>query len=164
MRKLINNLRSFFYTNLAKYSMRDFKSDIKANGFTWLTRRTSLGNNVNFNGFRIYGTGKVSIGNNFHSGFGCKILNSYHNYDGESIPYDSSVIVKDVTIQDNVWLGINVLILGDVTIEEGAIIQAGSVVVNNIPKYAIAGGHPAKVFSYRNKVKYEKLKQEGKFF
>lgn len=35
---------------------------------------------------------------------------------------------------------------GGVTIGEGAIIQAGSVVVSDIPKYAIAGGSPAKVF------------------
>ena len=31
------------------------------------------------------------------------------------------------------------------------------------PKYAIAGGHPAKVFSSRDKDHYEKLKKEGKF-
>jgi acetyltransferase-like isoleucine patch superfamily enzyme len=43
------------------------------------------------------------------------------------------------------------------------IIQAGSVVVKDIPKYAIAGGHPAKVFKYRNIEHYEKLKKEGEF-
>jgi len=53
--------------------------------------------------------------------------------------------------------------LGDVTIGEGAIIQAGSVVVNDIPKYTIAGGHPAKVFKYRDAAHYERLKEEGKF-
>ena len=40
---------------------------------------------------------------------------------------------------------------------------SGSVVVNNIPKYGIAGGHPAKVFKYRDKEHYEKLKNQGKF-
>lgn len=51
-------------------------------------------------------------------------------------------------------------ILPGVKIGEGAIIQAGSVVVKDIEKYAIAGGHPAKTFKYRDIDHYEKLKQE----
>jgi len=66
-------------------------------------------------------------------------------------------------IEDNVWLGHRVIILGGVTIGEGAIIQAGSVVVKDIPKYAIAGGHPAKVFKYRDIKHYNRLKKEKKF-
>jgi acetyltransferase-like isoleucine patch superfamily enzyme len=50
-----------------------------------------------------------------------------------------------------------------VTVGEGSIIQAGSVVVKDIPKYAIAGGHPAKVFKYRDIEHYKKLKMENKF-
>jgi acetyltransferase-like isoleucine patch superfamily enzyme len=56
-----------------------------------------------------------------------------------------------------------VIVLGGVSIGEGAIIQAGSVVVKDIPKYAIAGGHPCKVFKYRDIEHYEKLKKERKF-
>ncbi|GHV46300.1 hypothetical protein FACS1894204_07620 [Synergistales bacterium] len=48
-------------------------------------------------------------------------------------------------------------------IGEGAIIQAGSVVVSDIPPYAIAGGAPAKVFKYRNREHFERLKAEGKY-
>ena len=49
-----------------------------------------------------------------------------------------------------------------VEIEEGAIIQAGAVVVQNVPKYAIVGGNPAKIFKYRNIDHYEKLKSLNK--
>ncbi|MCQ2964441.1 MAG: acyltransferase, partial [archaeon] len=76
---------------------------------------------------------------------------------------DKTVISKEVVIEDNVWLGNRVIVLPGVTIGEGAIIQAGSVVVSDIPKCAIAGGHPAKVFKYRDIGHYEKLKKEGKF-
>jgi acetyltransferase-like isoleucine patch superfamily enzyme len=62
-----------------------------------------------------------------------------------------------------VWLGSRVTILGGVTIGEGAIIQAGAVVVSDIPKYAIAGGNPAKVFKYRDIEHYERLKAENRF-
>ncbi|WP_407461931.1 acyltransferase, partial [Methanobrevibacter sp.] len=70
---------------------------------------------------------------------------------------------KDVVIEDNVWLGNRVIVLPGVRIGEGAIIQAGSVVVKDIPKCAIAGGHPANVFSLRDADHYEELKKEGKF-
>lgn len=112
---------------------------------------------------KIGGCGNVVIGDNFHSGSECLIITSNHNYEGEAIPYDNTNICKDVFIEDNVWLGSRVIILGGVTIGEGAIIQAGSVVVKDIPKYAIAGGHPAKVFSYRNIEHYENLKSLVKY-
>lgn len=123
-----------------------------------------LGENVNFNGMKISTGGLVRIGNNFHSGDGCRIIAQHHNYEGDSIPYDSTYINSDITIEDNVWLGHDVTILGNTVIGEGAIIQAGSTVVSNIPKYAIAGGHPAKVFKMRDIEHYEKLKNENKFF
>ena len=122
-----------------------------------------LGNNCHFNGIEIPKGGIVRIGDNFHSGKGCMILSKYHNYEGEKIPYDSTYIVKDVTIEDNVWLGNNVTVLGGVTIGEGAIIQAGAVVVKDIPACAIAGGNPARVFKERNKEHYFKLKEKGEF-
>ena len=53
--------------------------------------------------------------------------------------------------------------MAGVRIGEGAVIQAGSVVTSNIPKYAIAGGHLAKVFKTRDISHYEKLKKEKKF-
>ncbi len=66
-------------------------------------------------------------------------------------------------IEDNVWIGARCTIVVEVTTGEGAIIQAGSVVVKDIPSCAIAGGHPAKAFSYRDKDHYFKLKKEKKF-
>ena len=76
---------------------------------------------------------------------------------------DNTYVYKDVEIGDFVWLGSRVMILPGTKIGEGAIIQGGSVVHGEIPPYAIAGGNPAKVFKYRDKVHFEKLKAEGKF-
>lgn len=71
----------------------------------------------------INGGGKVTIGDNFHSGPGCMMITQNHNYDkGTKIPYDSTYILKDISIGDNVWLGSRVIILGGVKIGEGAII------------------------------------------
>lgn len=163
IKKFVRKLLQFYYTNGVKKRCASYKLPLKVNGKSNITSNTFLGENVNFNGMSITGGGRVVIGNNFHSGPECMMITQNHNYEGTKIPYDSSYICKDINIEDNVWLDSRVIILGGVTIGEGAIIQAGSVVVRNIPKYAIAGGHPAKVFSSRDKEHYEKLKMEGKF-
>ena len=114
--------------------------------------------------FHPYNVGKIMIGNNFHSGKYCRILTSFHNYDkGSCIPYDDTMISKDVIIEDNVWIGEHVYILGGVTIGEGAVIQAGSVVCMDVPPLSIAGGHPAKAFKKRDEAHYYKLKNEKRF-
>lgn len=140
------------------------KGSLKVNGPSRVNGNTHLGHNVNFNGLLVSGNGKVVIGDNFHSGPECLIITDIHDYEnGDAIPYGSTYISRDVHIEDNVWIGRRVIILGGVRIGEGAIIQAGSCVVSDIPKYGIAGGHPAKVFKRRNIEHYETLKAEGRF-
>ncbi len=52
---------------------------------------------------------------------------------------------KPVIIGDKVWIGFNVIILKGVTIGEGAVVAAGSVVTKNIAAWTVVGGNPAKV-------------------
>ena len=52
---------------------------------------------------------------------------------------------KPITIEDNVWLGARVIVLGGVTIGEGSCIAAGSVVIDDVPPRSLAAGVPAKV-------------------
>jgi len=163
---LINKIkrwRKSLYKKQILKTAEYIKGEITVNGLSYVNRKTRLGHNVHFNGLRILGNGKVEIGDNFHSGMDCVIITDTHNYKGETIPYDSTYIVKEVIIEDNVWLGHGVLILGGVTIGEGAIIQAGAVIVKDIPKLGIAGGNPATVFKYRDEEHYYRLKNEGKF-
>lgn len=56
-----------------------------------------------------------------------------------------SVSSKPITIHDHVWLGFDVLVLKGVTIGEGAVIGARSVVTKDIPAWTVAAGNPAKV-------------------
>ena len=55
-----------------------------------------------------------------------------------------------IVLKDDVWIGANCIILSGVTINQGAILAAGSVVSNDVPAYAIVGGNPAKVIKYRH--------------
>ncbi len=134
--------------------------EIFIGGYTRLSNNTYLGKNPSFNGMIINGIGKVVIGDNFHSGTDALIITSIHNYDyGKKIPYDETHIEKPVIIQDNVWFGDRVTILGKVTIGEGAIVQAGAVVVKDVPSGAIVGGNPAQIFKYRDMNHYSDLKK-----
>ena len=154
----------FIFTSIVKLQCGSYQEPLGVNHYSHVSGNTTLGKNVNFNGMEITGGGKVSIGDNFHSGRGCLMITQNHNYDhGDAIPYDDTYLYKDIVIEDNVWLGDRVIVLGGVTIGEGAIIQAGSVIVSHIPKYAIAGGHPAKVFGKRNEEHYLLLKRRRMF-
>ncbi len=126
-------------------------------------RNVHLGTNVNFNGMTIYGRGGVTIGDNFHSGAGCKIITANHNYEGDAIPYDHTVILGPVSVGDNVWFGDDVLVMPGITIEEGAIIAAGAVVTKDVERCAIVGGNPAKLIKYRDTEHYDSLKAERRF-
>lgn len=162
--KIFKKMISLYYYFVCKSQCSSVKNCTKINARSKLTSNTIIESNAHFNGMHISGVGMVKIGNNFHSGHGCRIITQFHNYDsGQKIPYDESYIVKDVIIGDNVWLGESVMILGGVTIGEGAIVQAGSVVVKDIPPYAIAGGHPATTFKSRNIEHYKKLKALKRF-
>lgn len=162
--KLIKKCLSFFYSYIVRRKAKKYGSPLRVNSLSFVSKTTTLGKNVSFNGISISGCGNVIIGNNFHSGKDCLIISQNHNFNhGDKIPYDETYICKDIIIENNVWLGDRVIVLGGITIGEGAIIQAGSVVVSNIPKYAIAGGHPAKVFSNRDVKHYKRLKVENKF-
>lgn len=109
--------------------------------------------------------GYVSIGRYFHPGRGLTIFSSNHNYDSdEFIPYSKESIAMPVVIRDFVWCGANVTIVPGVTIGEGAVLGAGSVVTKDVPAYAVVGGNPAKVLKYRNIDKFLRLKKEGKYF
>lgn len=112
----------------------------------------------------IEADGGVEIGRYFHTGRGLTIFSSNHIYDRAGyIPYGFEREKRKVTIEDFVWCGANVTILAGVTIGEGAIVAAGSVVTHDVPKYAVVGGNPAKVIKYRDIDSFLKLKTEGKY-
>jgi virginiamycin A acetyltransferase len=54
-----------------------------------------------------------------------------------------------VAIGNDVWIGAKSVILSGVTIGDGAVVAAGSVVTKDVPSYAIVGGNPARVIKYR---------------
>lgn len=109
-----------------------------------------FGNNSGATGALIVAATKIKIGNNVLIGAYCTIFdNDFHSSDPNKRLSDDYG-TRPVLIEDNVFLGFNCLILKGVTIGENSVIGANSVVINNIPKNAIAIGNPCKVIIKKN--------------
>lgn len=54
-----------------------------------------------------------------------------------------------ILVGDDVWLGHNALVMSGVSISQGAVVAAGSVVTRDVPPYAIVAGNPARIIKYR---------------
>ncbi len=98
--------------------------------------------------------GEIKIGNYVMFGPGVHIHGGNHIY-SKSGEYMYEITDKKkgddgfVIINDDVWVGANAMILKGVTIGQGSIIAAGSIVTQDVGEYAIVGGNPAKVIKKR---------------
>lgn len=137
--------QEFFFTNSTKLSIGD---------------NVYIGPNAT-----ISGGGNVLIGSGTIIGPKLTIYTANHRYENATaIPYDDVIIIKPVSVGDNVWIGGNVIILPGVSIGEGSIAAAGSVLVKNIPPFCVVGGNPAKVLKTRNAENYNNLKKAGRIY
>ncbi len=83
---------------------------------------------------------EVKIGNGVNIAWDCNILDrDYHAFEADE------EVKKKVVIEDNVWIGVRSTILKGVTIGEGSVVAAGSVVTKDVPSKCLVGGNPAKV-------------------
>ncbi|MBQ3590123.1 MAG: acyltransferase [Clostridia bacterium] len=75
---------------------------------------------------------------------GCTIATVNHDYSDFDI-----VRGKTVTIKKGAWICSKATIVPGVTIGEGAVVAAGSVVTKDVPPFSVVGGNPAKLIKYR---------------
>lgn len=109
------------------------------------------GSYINFN-CNFVDDGYIKIGKNVMFGPAVTIATVQHPIHPELRKY---MYNRDVTIEDNVWIGGNVTILPGVTIGKNSVIGAGAVVTKNISKNSIAIGNPAKVLRKINAQDYQ---------
>jgi len=100
-----------------------------------------------FIGKNAYITGDIKIGNNVMFGANPLILAGNHIFAvcGKSTRFIKPIegeYSEPVVIEDEVWVGANVTILGNVTVGIGAVIGAGSVVVKDVCPFTISVGNP----------------------
>lgn len=98
----------------------------------------------------INGIGGVHIGNHVLIGHGTTFFSAEHGLQGREIAtYRQPIERKPIVVEDEVYFGGNVRVLGGVTIGRGAVVGTGAVVTHDIPPYAVAVGVPARVIRYR---------------
>jgi len=111
-----------------------------------------IGEGCGFSGTVIGAFSNIYIGNNVRCGANTTITDSnWHNDDpraGNPSP---------TTINDNVWLGLNVTVLKGVTIGKNTVVGANSIVTKNLPENCFAAGNPAKVVKYLTKNEVDKI-------
>lgn len=94
----------------------------------------------------IRGRGELILGNHIMMGEFVIIYTQDHKISG--LDYDG-VVIGNVVIGNNVWIGGRVTILKGVKIGDNAVIGAGSVVTRDVPPNAIVAGNPARIIKMR---------------
>jgi acetyltransferase-like isoleucine patch superfamily enzyme len=162
--KLIYKLLSFFSTIYRRFLLIIYRSAFKKvgknvlfNPYDLFSYKTiEIGSDVFIGKGAIFSASKsqIKIGNKVMFGPNVTIMGGDHNMSKvgaymfdvqEKLPEND----LPVLISNDVWVGCNATILKGVTIGEGAVIAAGSVVTSNVLPYSIVGGVPAKVIGSR---------------
>lgn len=116
--------------------------------------KLTIGDNVSINHCSyINASGEVIIGNNVLIGPFVMIHSGNHNFQSKlKLIRDQGHNLKKTIIGNDVWIASHVCILPGVSIGDGCVIGAGSIVTKSLPPYSIAVGNPAKILSFREEV------------
>lgn len=149
-RQIVRKLRSLVGGALLDHVGRNVNIEKGADFGTG--RGITLGTNSNL-GINCKVRGPLEIGEDVMMGPNCIIITSSHNHSSVEthMIYQGDTAIQKVIIEDDCWIGFNVIILPGVTIGKGSIIGAGAVVTKDIPPYSIAVGVPARVIKDRRK-------------
>lgn len=97
-----------------------------------------------------YDNGPITIGDDVIVGPHAVFVSANHGYDLLDRPIrQQEIIFKPITIEDDVWIGAQAVVLPGVTVGKGSVIAAGAVVTHDIPAYSVAVGVPARVVKSR---------------
>jgi acetyltransferase-like isoleucine patch superfamily enzyme len=110
-----------------------------------------LGNGVEINeGSLLVARGKIEVKKNTLIGPGVKIISYQHTFADITKPIkNQDWIIGDILIDEDCWIGANVVIMANVRIGRGVVVGAGAIVNKSLPDYCIAGGCPAKIIRMR---------------
>jgi acetyltransferase-like isoleucine patch superfamily enzyme len=94
--------------------------------------------------------GEIIIGNFVRIASNVFITNANHAFSKTDTPImNQEIMIRNVIIEDDVWIGHGAIILPGVTVGKGAIIAAGSVVTKDVPEFTVVGGNPARFIKSR---------------
>jgi len=109
-------------------------------------KNLSLGNNVSIHEYcYIDAVSSIEIGSEVSIAHSTSILSADHSWSDSTIEIKyNKEILKPTKIEDNVWIGCGVRILGGVSIHKRSVVAAGAVVTKMVESNTLVGGIPAK--------------------
>jgi maltose O-acetyltransferase len=112
-------------------------------------RSSQIGDNSGIGAYSQVGT--VKIGSNVMMGTRCLLISQNHRFADLSRPMREQGFQEDtlIVIEDDVWIGSNVIILPGIRVQHGSVIGAGAVVTKDVEAYTIVAGNPARVVGRR---------------
>lgn len=131
----------------------DYQTYIRYPSKVSIGERTTINRGCRFYASYHYKDVHIRIGRNVAVAPEVSFLAAGHDYTRLSLPDTAG----SITVGDYAWIGARSVILQGVTIGEGAVIAAGSVVTRDIPPYTVAAGVPARVIKQR-KLKNDEVK------
>jgi len=151
-------LRGAFYRSI--FASAGKKLIIYPNVYIIFSHKISVGRRVAINvGTYIDGRGGITMGDNILIGPNCVLSSTGHGIESTAIPMsEQPVQYGHIIIGNDVWMGANVFVKMGVTIHDGCVLAAGSVVTTDVPPYSIYGGVPAKLISKRKNTVQESEK------
>lgn len=102
----------------------------------------------------------IRVGSGVMIGPRCTFIGSTHNYDSEdlkALPYDNTILDRNIVIEKNVWIAAGVLVCPGTHIGEGAVIGAGVCVYGDIPPFSVVVSNGYRIVKERNKETYQNL-------
>ena len=97
------------------------------------------------NGVTLYSQGKIKIGKRVVISQGAHLVTGTHDYTLEGFP----LITKPIQIGDFVWIATEAFVHPGITIGNGCVIGARSVVTKDMPQWMVCSGHPCKPIKER---------------
>ena len=107
----------------------------------------------------VYALGEVKVGRNVCIGEDVKLLTGSHDVDSPTF----DLVTKPICICDNVWIATGAMVMPGVTIGEGGVVAAGSVVTKDVEPWTVVGGNPAKFIKKRMLCNDNGYKQKGEY-
>ncbi|PHR13739.1 MAG: transferase [Aequorivita sp.] len=146
---LTRNIRVWYVSKVLKFIPDRKNSFIENNVYFSNGKNLKIGTGCQINE-NVFIQGAY-IGNNVLIAPNVSILSMSHNYQNTEIPmvFQGETLPNPPTIEDDVWLGRNVVVMPGITIGTGSIIGAGAVVTKNVAPFSIMGGVPAKLIKSR---------------
>ena len=145
-----NTLRIWYMSKVLKIMPFDRNSKFENGVYISDAKQLRIGNYVRINE-NSFLRGAITIGDYCMIAPNVSIYTRTHVYDNPDIPVvlSGEIDFKEVILEEDVWIGRNVVILPGIHIGKGSIIGANSVVTKNIEPYSIVGGVPAKLIRKR---------------